>query len=219
MTLNEYVTENYENIKGWLRNVTRGEKQHLFDDLVHEVLNIFLTHPSSQDAVDTGTARYFIVRIALNQWRSGTSPFAYQYRDSFLDTDHSPEPVAEEYDVTLDILEEVVLQGLDEMYANEATRYEAIIIMMYHSQNNNYSAVGRTLNMPHTSIRKIYLRGIKKLKLIIQQHINEYRNGNIRNNTNVTELISNRDIMGGSAIQPAVSAVSQFFATKYFEIN
>lgn len=219
MTLNEYITENYEAIREWLRNVTRGEKPHLFEDLLHEVLEIFLTHPSSQDAVDTGTARYFIVRIALNQWRSSTSPFHYQYRDSFLDVDFENEPSAEEYDVTLDILEEVVMQGLDEMYKAEATRYEAIIIMMYHSQGDNYSAVGRTLNMPHTSIRKIYLRGIKKLKNIIKQKINNYIDGTNITDSNINQLISNWDIMGGNTIQPTLSVVSQFFATKYFQIN
>ena len=85
MNPNQYIQENYSEIKKWLYNITKGEKPHLYDDFIHEVIMIFLQHDKAQQAIDSDTARYFLVRIGLNQWRSSTSPFHYQYRDSFKD--------------------------------------------------------------------------------------------------------------------------------------
>jgi hypothetical protein len=178
---------------------------------------IFLQNKKAQDAIDTGTARFFLVRIGLNQWRSVTSPFHYQYRDSFLDTPEYEAPDTE-YDITGDVMEELVMGGLDEMYRSiPGTRYEAIIIMMYHANGSNYSEVGRQLDMKHTTIRKIYLRGIEKLKLIVNNRIKELKNGIIDANSNIDTLISEWDIMGGSDKQRTLSLASEIFKNGYFE--
>lgn len=220
MTKQEYITENYTHIKGWLRNITKGEKPHLFEDMVHEVLEIFLNHPKSQDSVDTGTARFFLVRLALNTWRSSTSRFHYQYRDSFLDYNQDYDPVDDGYDVTLDIMEEIMIQGLAEMYdMDKHSRYECIIIMTYHSMGDNYSEVGRKLGMKHTTVRKIYLRGIAKLKQIIQTKINQYKDGTLQFNQSLDNLLSRWDDVGGGDGESAVSLVNQLFKTRYFQIT
>ena len=217
MTPEQYITENYSDIRKWLYNITKGEKSHLYDDFIHEVLMIFLQHKRAQEAVDTGTARYFLARIGLNQWRSSTSPFHYQYRDSFLDYTEK-ETEAEEYDVRLDIMEELAMYGLDEMYrGTESSRYEAIIIMLYHANGSNYSEVGRQLNMKHTTIRKIYLRGIEKLKTIINNRINRLKDGTIELNPDLTALITNWDIVGDHTFKSTVSMASQIFKTRYFD--
>ena len=210
MTPAEYITINYTEIKKWLYNITKGEKSHLYEDFLHEVILIFLSNHLSQQAIDSGTARFFLVRIGLNQWRSSTSPFHYQYRDSFLDFPDREDVATEEYDMTEDMLIEMLLDGLDKMYNGDA-RYEAIIMIIYFSMGSNYSAVGRELGIPNTTIRKIVLRGIDKLKYTIKQ------NNDDDNNTNLNTQFSEWNILGGSNYKPTLSMVSQLFKTKYFQ--
>ena len=212
MTPAEFIDTNYTEIKKWLYNITKGEKKHLYEDFIHEVILIFLSNHLSQQAIDSGTARFFLVRIGLNQWRSSTSPFHYQYRDSFLDFPDREDAAAEEYDMTEDILIEMLLDGLDKMYNGDA-RYEATIMIIYFSMGSNYSAVGRELNIPNTTIRKIVLRGIDKLKYIIKQ------NNDDDNNTNLNTQFSEWNMLGGSNYKPTLSMVSQLFKTKYFQIT
>lgn len=214
MTPDEYITENYENIKKWLSGVTQGDRSHLFEDLVHEVIIIFLEHDKAQEAVDTGTARFFLVRIALNQWRSSTSPFARQNRDSYLDYDEQVLYNIEdtgEYDNTLDIATDAVTYALDDLYqGNNTDRYDAIMIIMYYSMNTNYSAVGRMLNIPHSTVRKVVLRGIKKLK-------NKINNGKFTDDNRIDTHLS--DIWGDdsrSDKQQTISMATQLLRTRYF---
>ena len=210
MTPAEFIDTNYTEIKKWLYNITKGEKKHLYEDFIHEVILIFLSNHLSQQAIDSGTARFFLVRIGLNQWRSSTSPFHYQYRDSFLDFPDKEEVADEEYDMTEDMLIEMLLDGLDKMYNGDA-RYEATIMIIYFSMGSNYSAVGRELNIPNTTIRKIVLRGIDKLKQTIKQ------NNDDDNNTNLNTQFSEWNMLGGSNYKPTLSMVSQLFKTKYFQ--
>ena len=212
MTPAQYIESHYTDIKQWLYNITKGERPHLYEDFIHEVITIFLEHSKSQDAVDTGTARFFLVRIGLNQWRSTTSPFHYQYRDSFLDYTEK-EVEAEEYDETEDVLMDVIFRGLDIMYhGTEKTKYEAILITYYFNNNANYSEVGRQLGVPHTSVRKIVLRGLTRLKKII---FNDVHDGNYKLDT---DIIDSWSINSGSASQQALSSASQLFKSKYFSI-
>ena len=215
MNPNQYIQENYSEIKKWLYNITKGEKPHLYDDFIHEVIMIFLQHDKAQQAIDSDTARYFLVRIGLNQWRSSTSPFHYQYRDSFKDVTIKEE-VSEEYDVTGDVMEELIMSGLDEMYKGAGgDRYEAIIMMMYHANNSNYSLLGRQLGIPHTTVRKVYLRGLEKLKNKINNKIKLYSNG-IIDNSNITSILSNWDNLGSNNEQHTLSLASEIFKAGYF---
>ena len=210
MTPAQYIETNYSDIKKWLYNITKGERPQLYEDFIHEVIIIFLENKKSQDAIDTGTARFFLVRIGLNQWRSSTSPLHYQYRDSFLDYTEK-ETAFEEYDETEDVLMEVIFRGLDKMYhGTEKHKYEAILITYYFNNKSNYSEVGRQLGVPHTSVRKIVLRGITRLKEII---FNDIHNGNYKLNN---DIIDSWSANSSSVSQQALSSASQLFKSKYF---
>ena len=213
MNINQYITENYDNIKNWLSGITKDGNPGLAEDLVQEVILIFLQHPKAQESIDTGTARFFLVRIALNQWRSSTSPFHYQYRDSFKEfpDDWSNGLEHVEYDPTEDILTEVVIQGLDLMYQQEDTRYEAILIIAYYSMGANYSAVGRKLNMKNTTVRKIVLRGLTKLNKLIFDNIN---NGTF-NSTNI-DFSSDWSVDSSSDKQQTISMAAKLLESRYF---
>lgn len=201
MTPSQYIQTNYSQVKEWLYNITNGERPDLFEDFVHEVIIIFLDNKNSQQAIDTGTARYFLVRIGLNQWRSSTSPFHYQHRLIHTEQIKNDNTPSNEYDPTIDLNTEVMFQALNEMFESKK-RYEAYVIILYHTLGNNYSAVGRKLNLQATTIRKIYLRGIKTLKSIA--------NG-INNDPN-----SIRNVYNDPDKQQSISRIVKIFETRYF---
>lgn len=209
MNPSHYIQQHYDDIRKWLYNITKGERPHLYDDFVHEVITIFLEHKKAPIAIETGTARFFLVRIGLNQWRSSTSPFHYQYRDSFLDYSEK-EAAYEEYDETGDRLTDIVFRALDEMYqGTEKTKYEAILITYYFNNNSNYSEVGRQLGVPHTSVRKIVLRGLTRLQQIIFK--------NDGNNKLTDDIINSWSTNSSSSSQHPLSTVSQLFKARYFD--
>lgn len=213
MNPSHYIQQNYNDIRKWLYNITKGERPHLYDDFVHDVITVFLEHKKAPVAIETGTARFFLVRIGLNQWRSSTSPFHYQYRDSFLDySDREME--ATEYDETGDKLIEIVFRALDKMYhGTEKMKYEAILITYYFNNNTNYSEVGRQLGVPHTSVRKIVLRGLTRLQKII---FNDDDNNNY--NTKLTDdIINSWSTNSSGTSKQALSTVSQLFKARYFD--
>ena len=184
MTLNQYVGDNYENIRKWLFNVTKGERPDLFDDFVHEVLIIFMEHTKAHDVVLQGDARWFIVRIGLNQWRSSTSPFHKQYRpphnELFIDV-----PLElEEYDMELDIIQDLAVQVLDEMHMGTLEEYYmSLVVMIYHTLDHNFSEMQRQLDIPRTSLSKVYNKAIEVIKTRLADKIEQVKNGNLNVNT------------------------------------
>jgi RNA polymerase sigma factor (sigma-70 family) len=202
MTPAEYINKHYSDIKEWLRGVTMNEYQHLYDDFIHELLIIFIEHPQAQQAVDTNTVRYFLTRIALNQWRSNNSPFYIKYKKHLMHNEMIDNQPSTEFNGEDDAIISELIRVLDTMYQSNK-RYEAYVIILYHTLNNSYAQVGRYLNMPPTTVRKIYLRGIKILKKQI--------NGNNINSFNQW------DIHSSIAAQSSLSVVSQLFKTRYFE--
>jgi RNA polymerase sigma factor (sigma-70 family) len=202
MTPAKYIEENYQDIKIWLQGVTVGEYSHLYEDFIHELIIIFLEHAKSQEAVDTGTVRYFLTRIALNQWRSNNSPFYTKYKKHLMHNEVTDTHPGTEYDGTEDAAIQEIIRVLDTMYQSNR-RYEAYVIVLYHTLNNSYANVGRYLNMSPTTVRKIYLRGIKILKKQI--------NGNNINSNSQWNIYSSVTSL------ETLSVVSQLFKTRYFE--
>ena len=141
MTPNDYVTRNYNSIKKDIVKLVGIDNQELAEDLLHDVLLIFLEHPKALQVIEDDVARIFILRIALNQYRSSTSPFNKNYRPPHTELTKQLIPEVTEYDIEEDVMIDVVLMSLDDMYNNEQTRYKAIVVILYHSLGNNYSEV------------------------------------------------------------------------------
>ncbi len=217
MTVNEYIQENYRYLKSEMYNITNGENKHLFEDFYHDCLEIFLKHKKAQQVVDNGTAKYFLIRIGLNNWRSKTSKFHYQYRQKLIELTDSIDLTSEEYDVTVDVMIDVVMKSLDEMYnLDEKSRYRAMIIVLYHSFGNNFSEVERQFEIPRTTVRELYTAGIKQLNEIIVNNITKLKNGEFRLSSNITEVDANWGSLFGSDSKQTLSIASRLFASGYF---
>lgn len=157
----------YEDIKKQIRKITRGENPELVDDFIQDVLLMFLEHPKHQELKESGEWKYFVIRIALNNWRSSTSKWYYKYKKiKYVEMDTNQTIKDEVYDYEKDDLHEKILQGLDQMYKsdNEKHRYEAIIILLYYSTGESFTKLGTTLNQDRTTIGKTFKKGLKTLQ-------------------------------------------------------
>ena len=218
MTPNEYLDKNYYSIKNELNNNTKGERRDLAEDFVHDVMTVFLTHKKAQQVIDNDTARFFIIRIGLNQWRSSTSTFHYQYRVPFTDLTDELMITDSEYDLEVDVLIDVLMQSLDEMYQlNERSRYTCMIIILYHSLGNNYSEVERQFDIPRTTVRNLYLEGMETLKQITDSNIQKLNNGVFQLSDNISSVVNDWCNSLGTDEQQTISMASQLFKAKYFK--
>ena len=179
MTKEKWVNDNYENIKKWLKTTTRGKLPQLYEDFVHEIILIFLEHPKAQELVDKDEARWFIVRVALNQWRSTTSPwakreFSHQWVQLFEDV----ELEESEYNVEDDALIELMVGILDDMHLGEIEEYYmSMVVMVYHELDGNFSEMSRRLDIPRTSLSKVYKQAIATIDQRLKQKIKDLENG------------------------------------------
>lgn len=184
MNVTEYVSENYDNIRNWLYNVTNGERPDLFDDFVHEIIVIFMEHEKAHDVVIAGDARWFIVRIALNQWRSSTSPFHKQYRPKHTELTIDLPIAIEEYDIEIDVILDLAVQILDEMHMGTLEEYYmSLVVMIYHTLDHNFSEMQRRLDIPRTSLSRVYTKAIETIKVRLAEKIEQVKDGTINVNT------------------------------------
>jgi hypothetical protein len=184
MTVTKYVSDNYDNIRNWLYNVTKGERPDLFEDFVHEIIIIFMEHNKAHDVVIAGDARWFIVRIALNQWRSSSSPFHKVYRPKHSELLFDIQLEDEDYDIEMDVIMDLCVQILDEMHmGNLEEYYMSLVVMIYHTLDHNFSEMQRRLDIPRTSLSKVYNKAIETIKARLAIKIEQVKNGTINVNT------------------------------------
>ena len=90
--VDEWINKNYDNIKMWLQNILKDEEHSVRDDLFHEILITFMEHPQAEYMINNDEARWFIVRVALNQSRSVNSKhyklykkYTYEFNEEIYD--------------------------------------------------------------------------------------------------------------------------------------
>ena len=164
--IGEWIEENYDNIRGWLKNIIKDENEAVKEDLIHDVIMIFMEHPKAEQLIEDDEARWFIVRIALNQSRSSTSKHYKNYKQNHHSEfdDVAYNKTEEEYDIKRDIETETLLNCLDTMYkGSNKERYYAMLILLY-TAIENFSEVSRRMNIPRTTVAKNYKEGIQLLR-------------------------------------------------------
>ena len=164
--INEWINENYDNIKKWLKNIIKDENPSVQQDLIHDIIITFMEHPKAEQLIEDDEARWFIVRIALNQSRSVTSSHYKTYKQNPINEfdDTLYEVQEEDYDLIRDNQIETLLNCLDEMYnGNNKERYYVMLILLY-STIENFSEISRRINIPRTTVSKNYKDGLEILK-------------------------------------------------------
>ena len=70
---------------------------------------------------------------------------------------------------------------LDEMHLGEIEEYYmSMVVMVYHELNGNFSEMSRRLDIPRTSLSKVYKEAIRTIHARLQQKIKDLENGIIK---------------------------------------
>lgn len=190
MLAKKWVGDNYENIKEWLTNITKGEKPYLVDDFIQEIIIMFLEHKNADEIVEKGAGKFYIIRIGLNNWNSSTSPFHKKYRkDKSVELDTNIPIVDDEYDNEEDILSDKVFDCIDELLnGDRKERYYGMIILLYSSLGNNFSEVARRLNVSRSHISTEYKKGVS----ILLERLNERIDDKTKYNGKSLKIITSK---------------------------
>ena len=151
MTLNNWITQNYKDLKQAAKNITKGSE--LTDDLLQECVLILLEYKDQnkiQQLIDNNQLKYFFVSIVIRQYVSTTSPFYTKHRKQAAnrsETDVYQMPVQdEEYDHDIDTLINYINKEKD----GEAW-YTKKMIELKFEQGLSYREISKMTNIPVTS--------------------------------------------------------------------
>lgn len=175
MSTNEWVSENYEMLKGISIKVNQGKGDH--EDLLHYALEQFMLHPNAQELVDKGHSKWFIVRVLTTSARSPSSGFWREYRGapkSEIDLDRIT--CNEKYDYDRDTILEWLTGIIEDMKHDDVDMwYRATILEMCLTQPRlNFSEISRKTGIPRTSISNAYNEAIEWIKKITTKYGNNY---------------------------------------------
>jgi len=154
--INEWVEENYDKLKKELLGITRNDYE-LVDDLLNECLLIFMQHKKAEELILKGQAKFFFIRIVLNQYRSKTSDFYRTYKKKHIQLkENLTIEDKSEYDYDLDELINLNINIIEDLLRSNIPkeRYYGIMVMLYFSNGHNFAEVSRCLNISRSTIRR-----------------------------------------------------------------
>ena len=182
--VNKWIIDNYDDLLKTTKNIIDKNDLDMVEDLFQEVIIMFIDNKNSEELVkDKKQAKWFFIRILLNQYRSNTSYYHKKYRRIIKGV----EPIdditiedKEEYDLDTDIMIDYNLEIIEEMLVSEDNleRYYAFIIMLYFSNGHNFAEVARLLKVSRSTIRRQFDIGAK---IIIEKMKNHNRNLEYKN--------------------------------------
>lgn len=149
MTLQQYLHLDYAALVSAAQKITGNSDLHL--DLLHYAIEELSHKPNLQDILDSGGARFYLIRIQMTQWRSQTGPFYRQFvrqhseLASGLQSDEEP--------ISLD--QQRIYNLLDGL-----SWYEKELFLLYADRGLNYSDLARETGIPRTSI-SLTIRRVK----------------------------------------------------------
>jgi len=158
--INKWITDNYEDLRKTVNNITKNDE--LSDDLLHECIYAFMNNKNAEKVIENGSAKYFFIRIVLNQFRSNTSSF---YRNWKRETLKSLRLITEwwedipdetDYDISVDELVNLNFNIIEELLKSKDNmeRYYGFIVIMWFSNDMNFAEVARLLNVSRSTIRR-----------------------------------------------------------------
>ena len=177
--VNKWITDNYDDLKNTTYNILGEDNYHEVDDLLHTCIEMFINNKNAESVVEKGQAKWFFIRILLNQHRSKTSYYHKTYRRNksldYIDEINNESLINDdEYDYDYDRLVSLNLDIIEDMLKSTEPkeRYLAFIMMMYFSNDYNFAEVARRLEVSRSTIRRQFDEGVK----IIMTRLNKTNN-------------------------------------------
>lgn len=161
MTASEWIGIHYILLGEAIRRITRGS--HLSDDLLQETVIAFLENKNAQEIVSMGGAWFYTLKIAMNLWKSQTSPFYKNFKHEHLSMLPEHEKIAD----TQEEMEGIFSQ-IDSIIDKELSWYESRLLAVYIDERQNASSLSRKTGIPRTSITLT----INRIRKHVQERMN-----------------------------------------------
>jgi len=139
------MNDNYEELMQASNRITGNHESS--QELLHYALEQFLCKPNVQELVDSGAARFFIVRILMNQWNSNTSYFYNQFKKPTESLSEEIENISDdenEHQAELTRIVEKILESLP--------WFDKLLFKTYVDEGHTKSSLARATGIPRTSI-------------------------------------------------------------------
>jgi len=145
VTIDEFMHENYQELQKAASRISKNSE--LSEELLHFCIEDFLAKKDASIIVASGGGRFYIVRMMMNQWHSGTSPFFHTYRrehDELQEDIIDPDQEEDEY-----VIERAgrVREELDQL-----CWYDKLLFDTFVQENHTVSSLARATRIPRTSI-------------------------------------------------------------------
>lgn len=148
------MSQHYVDLQQAAQKIT-GDDQ-LWEELLHYCLEEFLVKPNVEEIVKSGGARFYIVRMMMNQFRSTTSPFYTKYRQPTTDIDFDiPD---EEQEEEGDLLTQIQ-NALDHLEWYDKLLFETLV-----KDGHTVSSLSRATGIPRSSVNLTITRVREYLK-------------------------------------------------------
>ena len=150
------MSDNYLELQNASQKITGGHE--LWEELLHYCLEEFLFKPNVTEIIESGGARFYIVRMMLNQFRSTTSPFYTKFRIPTVEMEFEE---AEEPEVFQD--HEDNLTKIQDALA-QLTWYDRRLFEIFVNEQHTISSLSRATGIPRTSVNLTITRVRNYLK-------------------------------------------------------
>lgn len=141
----QFMKENYGNLNEAALRISQNSP--LADELLHYCLDEFLRRKDCKAIILSGGARFFIVRIMMNQWKSTTSEFFHTYRKEDVEfTGEFEDPVYEEDPSYMEKADKV----REEL--SKLSWYDRMLFDTFVNENHTVSSLARATEIPRTSV-------------------------------------------------------------------
>ena len=160
----EWIDENYYKIVQWAKQASHNHQSA--EDLAHDIIASFMVHKRAEELVQKGDARFFIVRMLLNQARSSTSPFNRNHRLRPEAHRAHEDTQQEEYDKDIDFKIETIRGICEDIKTESIEGYYCITIFeqLMQQDRTNFSKFAKETGIPRTSVSNAYTQAIEMIK-------------------------------------------------------
>lgn len=145
---NKFISENYYTLADAAKKISGNDT--LWEELLHYSIEEFLRKKDAESITESGGARFYIVKIMMNSWRSTTSAFYYTYKKPSTEYEEYYEEegkeIAEEEDNTLELAQKIQEE------LNKLSWYDRKLFQTFVEENHTISSLSRCTNIPRTSI-------------------------------------------------------------------
>jgi len=156
LDFNTFLSQDYHALQQAANKITGNNE--LSYDLLHYAIEELSHKKNLQDILDSGGARFYLVRIMMTQWRSKTGPFYKQFIKTELDIDHYDREDAEEKHLDIERINKIL---------EDLPWYDKELFKLYAEGQHNYSSLAKETGIPRTSIGLT----INRVKKHIKQNI------------------------------------------------